>query len=69
MASGTVTWFSTTEGCGFVRPEGVPNEFFVDIATLERAGLSGLDDGQKVTFDVKIDRDGCQSAGNVALAG
>jgi CspA family cold shock protein len=68
MATGTVTWFSTTKGFGFIRPEGVPKDFFIDIATLKRAGLSNLSDGQKVTFDVTIDRDGCQSAGNIALA-
>ena len=68
MATGTVKWFNTTKGFGFIEPEGGKRDVFVHISAVERAGLTGLADGQKVTFDVEAGRDGRQSATNIQLA-
>mgnify|MGYP001614166814 FL=1 len=68
MANGTVKWFNTTKGYGFIAPEGGSKDVFVHITALERAGLRGLNDGQAVTFDVERDRNGRESATNLALA-
>ena len=68
MATGTVKWFNTTKGFGFIEPEGGKRDVFVHISAVERAGLTGLADGQKVTFDVEAGRDGREAAGNLALA-
>jgi CspA family cold shock protein len=67
MANGTVKWFNAAKGFGFIQPEGGAKDVFVHISALERAGLSSLDDGQKVTYDLESGRDGRQSAGNIAL--
>ncbi|MGL4412638.1 MAG: cold-shock protein [Roseinatronobacter sp.] len=68
MANGTVKWFNATKGYGFIQPEGGSKDVFVHISAVERAGLRGLDDGQKVTFDLETSRDGRESASNIALA-
>ena len=68
MAKGTVKWFNSTKGFGFIQPEGGARDVFVHISAVERAGLTGLDDNQKVTFDVEAGRDGRESATNLALA-
>jgi cold shock protein len=67
MAKGTVKWFNSTKGFGFIQPEGGARDVFVHISAVERAGLTGLDDNQKVTFDIESGRDGRQSAANLAL--
>ncbi|KIC47151.1 MULTISPECIES: cold-shock protein [unclassified Ruegeria] len=68
MANGTVKWFNSTKGFGFIEPEDGKRDVFVHISALERSGLSELKDGQKVTFDVEAGRDGRDSAANLALA-
>ncbi len=68
MATGTVKWFNTTKGFGFIQPEGGSKDVFVHISAVERAGLTGLADGQKVTFDVEAGRNGREAATNLALA-
>lgn len=68
MATGTVKWFNATKGFGFIQPDGGSKDVFVHISAVERAGLRGLDDGQKVTFDLEKSRDGRESASNISLA-
>ena len=68
MANGTVKWFNAQKGFGFIQPEGGSRDVFVHISAVERAGLTGLDDNQKVTFDIESGRDGRESATNLQLA-
>ncbi|WP_102106934.1 cold-shock protein [Oceaniglobus roseus] len=68
MAQGTVKWFNATKGFGFIEPEGGKKDVFVHISAVERSGLTGLADNQKVTFDIESGRDGRESAVNLQLA-
>jgi cold shock protein len=68
MANSTVKWFNTTKGFGFIAPDGGRNDVFVHISAVERAGLTGLSDNQKVTFDIVSGRDGREAAENLQLA-
>jgi len=68
MANGTVKWFNSTKGFGFIAPESGGKDVFVHISAVERSGLTGLADDQNVTFDVEAGRDGRESAVNLALA-
>ncbi|WP_380053303.1 cold-shock protein [Falsihalocynthiibacter sp. SS001] len=68
MATGTVKWFNTTKGFGFIAPDAGGSDVFVHISAVERAGLTGLADNQKVTYELQEGRDGRASAGDLALA-
>ena len=67
MANGTVKWFNPSKGFGFIEPDDGGKDVFVHASALERAGISSLDDGQKVTFDVEDGRDGRTSAENLSV--
>ena len=56
MTTGTVKWFNTTKGYGFIQPEDGGKDVFVHISAVERAGLSGLNEGQRVSFQLKEER-------------
>ncbi len=66
MPSGTVKWFNTTKGYGFIQPDGATKDVFVHISAVERAGLSTLAEGAKVTFDI-VDNCGKEAAENLRL--
>jgi CspA family cold shock protein len=68
MASGTVKWFNTKKGFGFIQPDDGTPDVFVHISAVERAGLRSLMDGQKVSYEIEIGRNGKSSAVNL-LAG
>ncbi len=67
MASGTVKWFNSTKGFGFIQPSDGSNDAFVHISAVERAGLTGLREGQKVQFDIVPGRNGKSSAENLIV--
>ena len=56
MASGTVKWFNTTKGYGFIQPDDGGKDVFVHISAVEAAGLRGLEDNQKVSYELERDR-------------
>jgi CspA family cold shock protein len=69
MPTGTVKWFNSQKGFGFIQPDEGGNDVFVHISAVERAGLHGLNEGQKVSFDVVADRrSGKSSADNLRAA-
>jgi CspA family cold shock protein len=65
MAVGTVKWFNPTKGFGFIQPDDGSKDVFVHISAVERAGLTGLREGQKVSFDLERGQQGKTSAGNL----
>lgn len=67
MATGTVKWFNTTKGFGFIAPDEGGKDVFVHISAVERSGLTGLPDGQKVSYELQAGRDGRESAVDLAL--
>ena len=67
MASGTVKWFNATKGFGFIHPDDGTADVFVHISAVERAGLSSLLDGQKVSYEIEIGRNGKSSATNLQV--
>jgi CspA family cold shock protein len=56
MATGTVKWFNSQKGYGFIQPSDGSKDVFVHITAVERAGMSGLNEGQKVSFEVSMER-------------
>lgn len=67
MPSGTVKWFNTTKGYGFIEPQDGGKDVFVHISAVERSGLTGLADNQKVSFELEEGRDGRQMASDLKL--
>jgi CspA family cold shock protein len=65
MPVGTVKWFNSTKGFGFIAPQGGGQDVFVHISAVERAGLGTLNEGQKVEFQIESDRSGRSSAGSL----
>jgi len=66
MATGTVKWFNATKGFGFIQPEAGGPDVFVHISAVERAGLRGLNEGQKVSYELEADkRSGKMAAGQL----
>jgi CspA family cold shock protein len=67
MATGTVKWFNATKGYGFIQPSDGSQDAFVHISAVERAGLTGLNEGQKVEYDLVPGRDGKSAADNLVV--
>ena len=67
MATGTVKWFNPTKGYGFIQPQGGGKDVFVHISAVERAGLSSLNEGQTVEFELVTGRNGKASAENLKV--
>tara|TARA_B100001059_G_scaffold195072_1_gene199446 strand:+ start:479 stop:781 length:303 start_codon:yes stop_codon:yes gene_type:complete len=67
MPNGTVKWFNTTKGYGFIAPEGGGKDVFVHISAVEKSGLTGLADNQNISFELEDGRDGRQMAGDIKL--
>jgi len=68
MTTGTVKWFNTTKGFGFIQPEQGGNDVFVHISALQRAGIATLQEGQKVTYELATSK-GKTSAVNLRIVG
>ncbi|MEQ8507642.1 MAG: cold-shock protein [Rhodospirillaceae bacterium] len=68
MTIGTVKFFNAAKGFGFIEPEDGSKDAFVHISAVERAGLSGLNEGQKVNYELQAGQNGKQSAENLSLA-
>ena len=64
--TGTVKWFNATKGCGFIVPDNGGSDVFVHISAVEAAGLSALNENQKVEFEIQENR-GKKAAGNIKL--
>jgi cold shock protein len=65
MSEGTVKWFNSQKGYGFIQPDDGSKDVFVHISAVERAGLTGLNEGQKVSFDLERGQQGKTSATNL----
>ena len=67
MATGTVKWFNATKGFGFIQPDGGGKDVFVHISAVEKAGLTKLDEGQQIEFELLQESRGKTSAVNLKL--
>ena len=65
MPNGTVKWFNTTKGYGFIAPEDGGKDVFVHISAVERSGLTGLADNQRVSYELREGRDGRSMAADL----
>lgn len=68
MITGTVKWFNSTKGYGFIQPDDGSSDVFVHISAVERAGFASLKEGQKLSYEIASNR-GKTSAVNLQLAG
>ena len=68
MTNGTVKFFNTHKGFGFIEPEGGSKDVFVHVTALEAAGITTLDEGQKVEFETATDKSGRTSVSTLSLA-
>lgn len=68
MATGTVKWFNSTKGYGFIMPEDGSKDVFVHISAVERSGLGTLNEGQRISYDLESGREGKVSAVNLKNA-
>jgi CspA family cold shock protein len=68
MATGKVKWFNAQKGYGFIQPDEGGQDVFVHISAVERAGMTTLDDGQKLSYELQSGRQGKTSAENLRLA-
>ncbi len=66
MATGTVKWFNGTKGYGFIEPDDGGKDVFVHVSAVEAAGLSGLQEDQKVSYEI-VENRGKQAAGELAI--
>lgn len=67
MPTGAVKWFNATKGYGFIQPDGGGPDVFVHITQVQRAGLAGLEDGQKLTYELEERRDGRTAASDLRV--
>lgn len=67
MSVGTVKWFNATKGYGFIQPEDGGADVFVHISAVQRAGLGGLNEGQRVSFDLERGQKGKMAAVNLKV--
>jgi CspA family cold shock protein len=67
MTTGTVKFFNSAKGFGFIEPEDGTKDAFVHISAVERAGLSGLNEGQKVSYELQTGQNGKASAENLKI--
>ena len=67
MPTGTVKWFNATKGYGFIAPDEGGKDVFVHISAVERAGLQGLQDDQKVKYELQEGRDGRMLASDIEI--
>lgn len=68
MSAGTVKWFNAQKGYGFIQPDDGSTDVFVHISAVEQAGLRGLNEGQKVTYDIERGRQGKTAATNLKVS-
>jgi len=68
MTTGTVKWFNATKGYGFIQPEDGSKDVFVHISDVQRAGLDGLQEGERIEFELQRGQQGKVSAGNLRRA-
>ena len=67
MTTGIVKWFNSAKGFGFIEPEDGSKDAFVHISAVERAGLSSLNEGQKLSYELQAGRNGKSSAENLSV--
>ena len=68
MATGTVKWFNTQKGYGFIQPDEGGADVFVHISAVQTSGMTGLDEGQKISYEIVKDKRTKSAAGNLAAA-